>query len=170
MDTLTPGERSRVMAAIRSRDTRPELLVRRHLWLAGWRFRVCDRRIAGTPDIVVPRARALVEIRGCFWHRHGWEWDGRKLVQVAFCPGATSPKSNRAFWNAKFRANVRRDAEHERLWHAEGWNVAVVWDCGLSPARRAATLAWLERTLGRWAAREGNGRPGGKGAARYLDG
>lgn len=150
MDSVPPAVRSRIMAAIRSRDTRPEMLVRRYLWGQGWRYRVCDRRIEGRPDIVVPRARALVEVRGCFWHRHGWEWDGRKLVERAHCDGATMPKSNRSFWNAKFRANVRRDARHERLWREQGWNVAVVWACGLVPSRRAATLAWLERTLAAW--------------------
>lgn len=139
------------MAAIRSRDTGPELLVRRFLRGKGWRYRVCDRRLEGKPDIVVPRARAIVEIRGCFWHRHGWAWDGRRLVHEAFCAGATSPKSNRAFWNAKFRANVRRDAAHERLWHGQGWNVAIVWTCGLDPPRRERTLAWLERRLEKWA-------------------
>ena len=152
MDTVTPETRSRIMAAIHSRDTRPELLVRSFLWRAGWRFRVCDRRLPGTPDIVLPRARAIVEVRGCFWHRHGWSWNGRSLVHQALCSEATSPKSNRPFWNAKFRANVRRDADHERRWRDDGWNVAVLWTCGLAPARRAATLAWLNRTLRRWAA------------------
>ena len=151
MDTVDTATRSRMMAAIRSRDTRPELLVRRHLWAAGWRYRVCDRRIPGKPDIVVPRARALVEIRGCFWHRHGWQWDGRKLVHETLCDAATTPKSNRAFWNAKFRANVRRDAAHEVLWHDLGWNVAIVWTCGLTPDRLTGTLDWLTRTLGEWA-------------------
>jgi len=139
------------MAAIRSRDTRPELLVRRFLRAAGWRYRVCDRRIAGHPDIVVPRAKAIVEIRGCFWHRHGWEWDGRKPVQTALCPEATTPKTRRAFWNAKFRGNVRRDATHEALWAEEGWHVAVLWTCGLSPAARDGTLDWLARALAKWA-------------------
>lgn len=150
MDTVSPAVRSRMMAAIRSRDTRPELLVRRHLWRAGWRYRVCDRRIPGRPDIVIPRARALVEIRGCFWHRHGWEWDGRKLVQIAHCPAATTPKSNRPFWTAKFRSNVRRDARNEALWHASGWNYIVLWTCSLDAPRLATTLAWLDRTLARW--------------------
>lgn len=152
MDTVTKETRSRMMAAIRSRDTRPELLVRRFLWGKGWRYRTCDRRLEGKPDIVVPRARAIVEIRGCFWHRHGWAWNGRRLVHEERCAEATSPKSNRGFWNAKFRANVRRDAAHERLWHDLGWNVAVIWTCGLEPASRAATLAWLERKLAEWSA------------------
>lgn len=141
------------MAAIRSRDTGPEMVVRKFLWGEGWRFRTCDRRIEGHPDIVVPRARALIEVRGCFWHRHGWEWDGRKLVHAAECAGATTPKSNRAFWNDKFRRNVRRDQAHEALWRESGWNVVVLWTCGLEPSRREATLAWLARQLAKWAKR-----------------
>ena len=116
MDTITPEMRSKVMSAIHSRDTLPEMRVRKMLWANGYRFRVCDKRIVGHPDIVVPKCRTLIEVRGCFWHQHGWEWDGRKLVQTSVCPTATRPKSNRAFWNAKFRRNVCRDAEHEKAW------------------------------------------------------
>ena len=126
MDTLSPAERSRVMSAIRSRDTAPEMIVRRALWAAGWRFRVCDWRVPGHPDIVIPKCRALIEIRGCFWHRHGWEPDGRKIVQ--------------------------RDAEHERVWAEEGWNVIVVWECGLKTAsEREKTLRFVLRHLEKWA-------------------
>ena len=70
------------MSAIHSRDTLPEMRVRKMLWANGYRFRVCDRRIVGHPDIVIPKYRAIIEVRGCFWHQHGWKWDGRKLVQV----------------------------------------------------------------------------------------
>ena len=69
MDTVTPEQRSQIMSRIRSRDTKPELLVRRMLFAHGYRFRVCDRRIAGHPDIVIPRCRALIEVRGCFWSK-----------------------------------------------------------------------------------------------------
>ena len=161
--------RSRMMAAIRSRDTKPELLVRRFLWRQGWRFRVCDRRIDGRPDVVVPRARTLIEVRGCFWHRHGWEWDGRKLVQTGVCEGTTSPKTNRAFWNAKFRANVRRDADHERLWRESGWNVVVLWSCGLEGTERAQTLEWLDRQLKRFEGRKAVGG-GGEGVVQTGSG
>ena len=153
MDTVSKDTRSRMMSAIRSRDTKPEMLVRKFLWREGWRFRVCDRRIEGHPDIVVPRAHALIEVRGCFWHRHGWTWDGRKLVQEAVCGDATWPKSNRAFWNDKFRKNVRRDERHEALWLEAGWHVAVLWTCGLAPAKREKTLAWLAKKLDSWSLR-----------------
>ena len=131
MDKFTKEKRSKIMSAIRSRDTLPEIAVRKWLYANGYRFRVCDRRVVGHPDVVLPRLKTLIEIRGCFWHRHGWEWDGRKLVQAAECPQATTPKTNRAFWNAKFRRNVQRDREHERLWSEQGWTVIVIWECAL---------------------------------------
>lgn len=71
MDTLTPQQRSERMSRIRSRETKPELLVRRSLHAAGWRFRVAGKRYPGKPDVVVPKAKTIIDIRGCFWHRHG---------------------------------------------------------------------------------------------------
>ncbi len=151
MDTITPEMRSKVMSAIHSRDTLPEMRVRKMLWANGYRFRVCDRRIVGHPDIVIPKCRALIEVRGCFWHQHGWEWDGRKLVQTSVCPTATRPKSNCEFWNAKFRRNVCRDAEHEKAWAADGWNLIVVWECALRTEReREKTFAFILRHLAEW--------------------
>ena len=148
MDKITPEQRSKIMSAIHSRDTLPEIVVRKWLHAQGFRFRVCDKRIVGHPDVVLPRLRTLIEIRGCFWHQHGWAWDGRKLVQVASCPQSRAPKSNRKFWNEKFRRNVRRDEEHERLWAEQGWNVIVIWECGLkTAAERERTFRFLQRTL-----------------------
>ena len=148
MDRVTKEKRSAIMSAIRSRDTLPEIVVRKWLFANGYRFRVCDRRIVGHPDVVLPRLRTLVEIRGCFWHHHGWEWNGRELVQIAECAQATSPKSNVAFWNEKFRRNVERDREHERLWSEQGWNVIVIWECALkTPADREETFAKVSRLL-----------------------
>ncbi len=151
MDTVTPEQRSRIMSRIRSRDTKPELLVRKMLHANGYRFRVCDRRIVGHPDIVIPRCRTLIEVRGCFWHRHGWTWDGRKLVQETICRDASSsPASNRKFWNEKFRRNVRRDAAHEREWAEQGWNLIVIWACALKPAEREKTFRFILRALEKW--------------------
>ena len=139
------------MSRVRSRDTKPGILVRKMLHANGYRFRVCDKRIVGHPDIVIPRCRALIEVRGCFWHRHGWAWDGRKLVQETICREASSsPASNRAFWQEKFRRNVRRDVEHERLWAEEGWNLIVIWECALKSAEREKTFRFILRTLERW--------------------
>ena len=103
------------MSRIHSRDTAPELVVRRFLWEKGFRYRTCMKSVFGHPDIVFRKYRTLIEIRGCFWHRH----EG--------CSLASDPKSNLAFWNAKFERNVARDLEHEKYWHEHGWNVIVVW-------------------------------------------
>ena len=148
MDKFSKEKRSKIMSAIHSRDTLPEIVVRKWLYANGYRFRVCDKRVVGHPDVVLPRLKTLIEIRGCFWHHHGWEWDGRKLVQTAVCPQATAPKSNRAFWNAKFRRNVQRDQEHERLWSEQGWNVIVIWECALKTAtEREKTFSKVDRWL-----------------------
>ena len=134
-DTLTRERRSWTMSRIRSRDTRPELIVRRYLFARGLRFRVNVSRLPGHPDIVLARHRAIVEVRGCFWHRHPG------------CKAATTPKSNVRFWKAKFRRNVARDRLHEAQWAAAGWRVFVVWECELRPSARKATLARLHSAI-----------------------
>ena len=148
MDTVSPEQRSKIMSAIHSRDTLPEIVVRKWLHAQGYRFRVCDKRVLGHPDVVLPRLRTLIEIRGCFWHHHGWVWNGRRLVQKEVCAQATTPKSNKLFWNAKFKRNVCRDQEHEKAWLADGWNVVVIWECGLrTVADREQTFAKVSRWL-----------------------
>ena len=102
MDKFTKEKRSAIMRAIRSRDTQPELIVRKWLYAHGWRFRCQYKRLPGHPDIAIPKIRTLIEIRGCFWHRH----EG--------CPTATMPKTNKQFWRTKFRNNVARDKRHEK--------------------------------------------------------
>ena len=119
------------MSRIRSRDTTPERIVRRYLFSRGLRFRVNVSRLPGHPDIVLSKYRAIVEVRGCFWHRHPG------------CKIATTPKSNVRFWKAKFRRNVARDRRHEEKWAELGWHVFVVWECELRPSAREATLSRL---------------------------
>ena len=148
MDTITREQRSYVMSRIRSRDTLPEIVVRKWLWREGYRFRCQYKKLPGKPDIALPRLKTLIEVRGCFWHHHGWKWDGRKLVQVEECQTATSPKSNKRFWNAKFRANVRRDERHEREWSELGWKAIIIWECALKDASaREKTFSEVKKTL-----------------------
>ena len=71
MDTMSTEQRSRLMAKIRGKDTVPEIIVRKRLFASGWRFRVCDKRYPGKPDVVIPKAQTIIDVRGCFWHRHG---------------------------------------------------------------------------------------------------
>ena len=138
MDWMTSAQRSKVMSRIRGRDTAPERLVRQRIFAAGWRFRVCDRRFQRRPDIVIPKARTIIDVRGCFWHRHG-------------CADATMPKSNVAFWMAKWSRNVRRDQRNENAWRKAGWNLIVVWGCALSPRKRDDTLRRICAALNIWA-------------------
>lgn len=108
------------MAGIRGRNTAPERLVRSHLHRAGLRFRLHVRDLPGSPDIVLPRWRAVIFVHGCFWHRH------------AGCRYAYVPRSNRAFWQAKFAANVKRDRQKKVELRRAGWRVFVIWECQIS--------------------------------------
>ncbi len=137
MDTVSPEQRSRIMSRIRGRDTKPEMIVRRRLFAAGWRFRVCDKRLPGKPDVVVARARTIIDIRGCFWHRHG-------------CAVSTMPKSNVAFWMEKWSKNVRRDKRNEKAWREAGWSLIVVWECALAKRSLERTLLRICSALDLW--------------------
>ncbi len=130
-DTMTKERRSWTMSRIHSKDTKPELVVRKYLFSRGLRFRVNVGRLPGHPDIVLAKHNALIEVRGCFWHRH----EG--------CATATSPKSHVRFWREKFKRNVARDKLHEEQWAAAGWRVFIVWECELRPFVREITLAKL---------------------------
>ena len=127
------------MSMIRGKDTLPELLVRKRLFSCGWRYRVCDRRFPGRPDIVIPKAKTIVDVRGCFWHRHG-------------CNVATMPKSNVKFWMEKWSKNVKRDIRNEEAWREAGWNVVIVWGCALAGGKRENTLERICGKIETWAA------------------
>lgn len=148
MDKFTPEQRSKVMRAIKGRDTLPEIVVRKWLFAHRWRFRCQYKKVPGHPDIALPRLKTLIEVRGCFWHRHGWAVEDGGWVQKGECPEATMPKTNVDFWNAKFLANVARDHRHEAEWAAAGWNVIVIWECELKTvAARERTFRALEQAL-----------------------
>lgn len=127
MDVVDAATRSRMMAGIRGRDTKPELIVRSYLHRAGLRFRL-HAKLPGKPDLVLPKHRAAVFVHGCFWHRH----EG--------CRYATTPVNNAAFWQEKFAANVRRDAKVKQRLEELGWRLLVIWSCE-QDERRLAKLA-----------------------------
>lgn len=129
VDFLSPAERSERMSRIRSKDTAPEVALRRALHALGLRFRLHRRDLPGRPDIVLPRHRVAIFVHGCFWHRH------------TGCGIATTPKSNTLFWVEKFERNVARDARSIVLLEAEGWKVLVVWECELASGQKAAAAA-----------------------------
>jgi DNA mismatch endonuclease, patch repair protein len=140
-DTLSRAERSERMSRIRGRNTRPELVLRKLLHSAGFRYRLHDAGLPGQPDLVLRKYKAVIFVHGCFWHRH------------AGCRVANMPKSNVAFWTAKFERNVARDATVESALRADGWRVLVVWECSLSTKERAAATAdqvvrWLRDSAG----------------------
>ena len=113
------SNRSRMMASIRAKDTRPEMMVRRFLHACGYRFRLHDRRLPGSPDIVLPRWRTVVEVRGCFWHAH----EG--------CDRFRIPKTRTEWWRDKLMRNRERDGDNLAGLIDLGWNVVVVWECAL---------------------------------------
>jgi DNA mismatch endonuclease, patch repair protein len=121
VDKISKEQRSAVMKQVRRIDTAPELLVRRGLHRRGLRFRVGDRRLPGSPDLVFPRFRTVVFVHGCFWHGHG-------------CRTSLTPRSNTEFWNAKITTNQRRDARKETALLELGWRVFTVWECSLVPS------------------------------------
>ena len=134
MDTLTREERSRQMSLVRSRDTKPEIRVRRLLHRMGFRFRLHDERLPGRPDIILPRLRIAIFVHGCFWHRH-------------HCiNGQRMPRSRKAFWSGKFIENCRRDRRAQRQLRRLGWRVLVIWECQLGHVERLeARVQRIER-------------------------
>lgn len=135
-DIVDKATRSRMMSGIRSRNTRPEMKVRSALHRAGFRFRLHVAGLAGKPDLVFPKHRAVLFVNGCYWHQH----EG--------CRVASTPSSNREFWVGKFAANVKRDRQAREALLATGWRVAVVWECAtrkLSPESIASQVGeWLK--------------------------
>ena len=117
MDSLSKEHRSWNMSRIRSTNTKPEMLVRSFLHRNGFRFRLHVKDLPGHPDIVLPKYKTVIEVRGCFWHRHRG------------CKYATTPSSNTEFWQTKFNQNIKRDRKHAKELNALGWNVIVIWEC-----------------------------------------
>ncbi len=119
MDNVSPARRSEIMGRVRSRDTKPEMVVRRLVHAMGYRYRLHARDLPGRPDLVFrPRCKAIF-IHGCFWHRH------------PSCVLARLPKSREDFWLPKLEANRQRDLKNERALQDAGWKVLAVWECEL---------------------------------------
>jgi DNA mismatch endonuclease (patch repair protein) len=127
VDVLSTNQRSRNMAAIKGRNTKPEILVRQMLHAHGFRFRLHRRDLPGRPDIVLPKYKTVVFVNGCFWHQH------------VGCKFATKPSSRVEFWDAKLTRNVARDFENAAKLAELGWRVIVVWECELRDANAVIT-------------------------------
>lgn len=134
-DVFDPEKRSAVMRAVKSRDTAPELKVRRVAHALGLRFRLGRTDLPGKPDLVFPSRRVALFVHGCFWHGHD-------------CPrGARMPQSNHAYWQAKIARNMARDGATTASLDKLGWKPAVIWECETRDAARLARL--ITRRVGR---------------------
>lgn len=135
IDVVDKATRSRMMAGIQGKDTKPEKSLRQALHRRGLRYRLHVSGLPGRPDIVLPRHHAAIQVHGCFWHRH---------ERCLFC---TTPSSNENFWKSKFSDTVKRDKQNVRQLRKLGWRVAIVWECSVKDhgadivAQRI--LAWL---------------------------
>ena len=118
-DFLGKRARSALMSRVKGRDTLPERRVRRAVWRSGFRYRLNDRKLPGTPDLVFHKYGTVVLVQGCFWHGHD-------------CPKGRRPTSNREFWNRKLDDNVVRDAANHSRLKELGWEVFLIWECNLS--------------------------------------
>jgi DNA mismatch endonuclease (patch repair protein) len=133
VDKFDEQTRSWIMSQIRSKDTKPEMAVRRLAFRLGYRYRLHDRKLPGTPDLVFPGRHKVIFVNGCFWHGHG-------------CLRTSSPpKTNVAFWNQKIDRNQERDAFNMARLRSEGWKVLVIWECQLRNTGRI--ISRLQRFL-----------------------
>lgn len=112
------------MSRIRSRHTSPEMIVRRLVHRMGFRYRLHVAELPGKPDLVFPRLKKIIDVRGCFWHQH----EG--------CVDSHIPKSRKSYWRPKLTNNVRRDKENERKLKAQGWRILTMWECELAKDHR----------------------------------
>ena len=159
---MTAEQRHKCMSHIRSRDTKPELKVRRWLWHHGHRYRLNVKSVPGKPDIVMRPYRTAIFVNGCFWHGHNVQLSTAQIEnsklksEKAADPGAALiensacckiPQSNRAFWVAKIRRNQERDQRNYQLLQENGWQVIVVWECQLTTNQIEHTMREVELLL-----------------------
>ncbi len=116
-DIVSRSKRTEIMSSVKQRHTKPEILVRKILHRHGFRFRLHNKKLPGTPDIVLPKHKAVIFVHGCFWHQH----EG--------CRKSRRPTSNVEFWNEKLDKNIARDDQKESELKNSGWKVLTIWDC-----------------------------------------
>lgn len=119
--TESKAQRSAIMARVKSKNTAPEMIVRRLVFRLGHRYRLHRADLAGKPDLVFPSQKKIIFVHGCFWHSH----------KASKCSGARLPKSNVGYWLSKLERNKARDAKHIAVLRAQGWRVLVIWECQL---------------------------------------
>ena len=151
MDKLSAEQRHNNMAAIRSKDTKPEMIVRRGLWKRGFRYRLNHKRLPGHPDLVLRKYRTCIFVNGCFWHGHNVELGvanpQQQVEEIVNSVCCKIPRTNREFWVAKIRRNKERDKEEQKKLATMGWHCITVWECELKPSKREETLDSIAFTL-----------------------
>ena len=148
MDKLSAEQRHNNMAAIRGKDTKPEMIVRKGLWKRGFRYRLNSPKLPGHPDLVLRKYRTCIFVNGCFWHGHYValpEVNSEERIVNSSC--CKIPNTNREFWVAKIRRNKERDKEEQRKLAEMGWHCITVWECELKPSKREETLESIAFTL-----------------------
>jgi len=148
MDKLSTEQRHKNMAAIHSKDTKPEWIVRRGLWSRGFRYRLNSPKLPGHPDLVLRKYRTCIFVNGCFWHGHNValpQVNSEQLLVNSEC--CKIPKTRREFWVAKIRRNQERDVEEQKRLAEMGWHSITIWECELKPSKREETLKSLVYTL-----------------------
>ncbi|NML42532.1 DNA mismatch endonuclease Vsr [Ramlibacter sp. G-1-2-2] len=136
VDTLSISQRSALMRSIRAKDTAPEMRVRQLAHGMGYRYVLHDKRLPGSPDLVFPSRKAVIQVHGCYWHGHE-------------CRVGRRPKSNLAYWTPKIDRNVERDVRSAKALRRLGWRVMVVWECQTVPAKLDALQRRIRRFLDR---------------------
>ncbi|MCY3914420.1 MAG: very short patch repair endonuclease [Chloroflexi bacterium] len=132
-DTVSPAKRSEVMSKVGSKDTKPELLIRKGLHSLGFRYRLHVKELPGKPDLVFPRFKSVIQINGCFWHGHS-------------CPLCRMPSSNSEYWRRKVARNKERDMSNRQSLVKEGWRVLTIWECALRGKEKLELNRVLELT------------------------
>lgn len=122
-DVVSCEKRSSMMANIKSKNTKPEILIRKALHALGFRYKINDKSLVGKPDMVLPKYKAIVFINGCFWHKHD-------------CHLFKLPETRKQFWQEKIINNVKRDFENLKLLQSQGWRVLIVWECSIKGRTR----------------------------------
>lgn len=161
-EVKTIAQRHANMAAIRGKNTKPEIIVRKYLWRHGFRYRLNHGRLPGRPDIVLRQYRTCIFVNGCFWHGHNVQeftnysvksdideesLDSNQSKEIENSECCKIPKSNKIFWVKKILRNKERDIEVQHKLARMGWHSITIWECELKPKRREATLQSLVYTL-----------------------
>jgi DNA mismatch endonuclease (patch repair protein) len=138
MDIVTSEQRSKMMSGIRSRDTKPEMLIRKGLFNLGYRYRINDKKVFGKPDMVLKKHNAAIFIHGCFWHGH------------IGCGNFKMPSTNKPFWENKIDTNRKRDAKVLNRLRAEGWRICIIWECAVRGKKQLSLVKETIETISDW--------------------